>query len=250
MASTPQRQGMQALVTRPREDAQTLAAELAARGIAVLIEPLIEIRFRQAELDLAGVQAMLCTSANGARALARATAERAIPLLAVGEATATRARIEGFAAVTSAGGDVTDLTRLAIDRLRPQNGLLLHVSGSSVAGDLTGELSTRGFAIERRVLYDAEPPSALSAAAISALNAAEIDFALFFSPRTAAIFSRLAQAADIAKSCEAVTALSISVAADKALDSLPWRERQVAPRPEQPALLDLLDCLLAKRRHD
>src|SRR5438132_1488878 len=101
----PARHGLRALVTRPRAEAESLAEALAARGIAAIIEPLLEIHYRsEAAADLAGVQAVLCTSANGVRALARLTGERALPLFAVGEASAARAREEGFARVESAGG--------------------------------------------------------------------------------------------------------------------------------------------------
>src|SRR5271165_1787151 len=127
---------MRALVTRPREESESLARALAARGLDAIIEPLMQIHYRAAEtLDLATVQAILCTSANGVRALARITGERGLPLLAVGEATASRARAEGFTAVASAGGAVADLVRLTAARLRPQNGRLLHVAGNVVAGD-------------------------------------------------------------------------------------------------------------------
>ncbi len=236
------------MVTRPREEAEALSEVLAARGVGVLIEPMMQIRFPSVTLDLDGVQAVLCTSANGARALARATAERAIPILAGGDATAARARAEGFAGVASAGGDAADLVRLAADRLRPRDGRLLHVCGSVVAGDLVGDLRAHGFEVERSVLYEARPILALSTAATHALGAGEIDFALFFSPRTAAIFARLAEAAGVAARCESVTALSISAAADKMLGRLPWRARRVAERADQLALLDLLDRVLAERR--
>jgi Uroporphyrinogen-III synthase HemD len=97
MASIASRRGLQALVTRPREEAEKLATALAARGIETLIEPMLQVHFRSAASpDLTGVQAVLCTSANGVRALARASAERRLPLLAVGDATAERAHAEGF----------------------------------------------------------------------------------------------------------------------------------------------------------
>ena len=65
---------MLALVTRPRAEAEALAALLAQRGIDAVIEPMIEIVDTGAALpSLAGVQAILCTSANGVRALARAS---------------------------------------------------------------------------------------------------------------------------------------------------------------------------------
>jgi uroporphyrinogen-III synthase len=238
MASIAWRQGMRALVTRPREEAEALASALAARGVGALIEPMMQVHFRHAILNFTGVQAVLCTSANGVRALARASAERAMPLLAVGDATA----------VASAGGAAADLARLAAERLRPQDGLLLHVCGSVLASDLAGALGAHGFAVERSVLYSAQPVAAFSLAAGRALSAGEIDFALFFSPRTAAVFVRLAEAAGVAQGCKTATALSISAAADKALDPVPWAERRIAERPNQAALLDKLDGLLAERR--
>ena len=241
--------GMQALLSRPREESQSLAAALAVRDVGTVIEPMMEVHYCvAAALDLATVQAILCTSANGVRALARVTGERGLPLLAVGEATASRARAEGFTSVASADGAVTDLVRLAAARLRPQNGRLLQVAGNVVAGDLVGALRAHGFVIERRVLYEARPVERLSTAALSALRGRTIDFALFFSPRTAAIFVRLAGIAGVAGCCRTITSLAISAAADAVLTGLPWRDRRVAERPNQPALLDTLDAVLAERR--
>jgi uroporphyrinogen-III synthase len=234
--------GLRALVTRPREDVESLTAALATRGVEALVEPLIEIHYRAPEaLGVDGVQAILCTSANGVRALARASGERGVPLLAVGDATAARARAEGFGSVESAGGDVGDLARLAGAILRPENGPLLHVAGNVVAGDLVGLLGAQGFTVERRVLYEARAAAALSPAAVDSLRAGAIAFALFFSPRTAAIFVRLAGLATVVECCAKVTAVSIGGAADAALAGLPWRDRRIAERPNQPALLHALD---------
>lgn len=245
----PTRHGLRALVTRPREEAAGLAEALAKRGIEALVEPLLDIHYRSAGApDLAEAQAVLCTSANGVRALARLCGERAVPLFAVGDATAARARAEGFLQVESAGGDAADLARLVRDRLCPGKGHLLHVAGSDVAGDLAGKLRQAGFAVERAVLYEAQPVAALSAACGRALAAGIVDFALFFSPRTAAIFARLATAAGLVAALRFVTAVSISAAADMALAPLLWRERHIAERPDQASLLAVLDRLIAERR--
>jgi len=249
-ASDPSRHGMRALVTRPRAEAASLAEALASRGIAALLEPLLEIIYRDLghPLDLTRVQALLCTSANGVRAFARLSKERDLPLFAVGEATAARARGEGFSDVHGAGGAVGDLVALVSGRLRPEVGRLLHAAGSLVAGDLTGALRARGFRVDRAVLYEARPVTALSAATVRALAAGIVDFALFFSPRTAAIFARLADQAGLADAMRCITAISISAAADAALDPLRFRARLIAERPDQPALLAVLDRLVQERR--
>jgi uroporphyrinogen-III synthase len=241
------RRGLRALVTRPREEAKSLARALATRNLEALVEPLMEIHYHDAgTLDLRDVQAVLCTSANGVRALARANARRGLPLFAVGDATADRARREGFSVIKSAGGDVTDLARQVAAELRPEDGLLVHIAGSAVAGDLAGSLRGQGFRVERRALYEARPANSLSQAAVDALRANAIDFAFFFSPRTSAIFARLVALAEVARCCGTITALSISPAADAAIAGLPWLGRRVAERPNQAALLDTLDLVLSE----
>jgi uroporphyrinogen-III synthase len=194
------------------------------------------------------VQAVLCTSANGVRALARLSGDRGIALFAVGEATAARARDEGFAQVESAGGNVEDLARLAGRRLRPDAGRLLHLAGSDIAGDLAGMLREKGFAVDRVVLYEARPVAGLSASTVAALQSGLVDFALFFSPRTAAVFTRLAEQAGVGAAIRGVTAVSISAAADRALGDLAFRGRLVADTSDQNALLAVLDRLLAEQR--
>jgi uroporphyrinogen-III synthase len=241
--------GMKALVTRPREESESLASALASRGVGAVIEPMMRVHYSvTAALDLTAVQAILCTSANGARALARVTSERRLPLFAVGETTAARARAEGFTAVESAGGTLVDLVALVTERLDPRNGGLLHVAGNVVAGDLVDALRARGFVIERSILYEARPVGALSASAVRALRCGIIDLALFFSPRTAAIFVRLANIAGVVACCRTITALAISPAADAVLAALPWRNRLISQRPNQRALLDALDSALAEQR--
>ncbi len=238
------------LLTRPREAASALAGALAARGIDALIEPMTEIIHHDAAIDLAGVCAVLCTSANGVHALARATPERQVMLFAVGDASAAAGRARGFTTVESAGGNIDDLVRLVAARLRPQEGRLLYVRGATVAGNLAGRLREIGFSLEERIVYEARPVAALSACVIRALSAGRIDYALFFSPRTAAHFDRLAATAGLAPACQAVVALSLSPAVDAALASMPWRERRVAERPDLDALLAMLDRTPAAARPD
>src|SRR5262249_19755175 len=132
--------------------------------------------------------------------------------------------------------------------LRPQNGGLLHVAGDVVTGDLVGALRAHGFVIERSVLYEARPIGSLSASTACALRSETIDLALFFSPRTAAIFVRLANIASVMPYCRTIIALAISADVDAVLAGLPWRNRLVSEKPNQPALLDVLDSVLADRR--
>lgn len=232
---------MRVLITRPRDDAEALAETLAGRGVDSLIESLLDIRpLPERDLDLDGVQAILLTSANGARALAVATAVRATPVLAVGEATAAAARAAGFTRVTVANGDVAALADLAERHSDPNAGPLLHVSGSVVAGDLAGRLAARGFTVRRMALYEALPVSALSATAVAAFADGAIDAVLLFSPRTAKAFVSLAREAKLTAALASVRALCLSAAVAEAARAVSWREVCVAERPDQAALLALV----------
>jgi uroporphyrinogen-III synthase len=235
---------MRILLTRPREDAEALAATLRARGHEVTIEPLfIVFPVDDGPIDLNGVQAVLLTSANGARALAQRTPRRDVGVLAVGDATAATARALGFEAVESAGGDVEDLARLARARLRPEGGVLLHAAGSVVAGDLAGQLSQAGFIVRRTVLYRAKPVETLSADVAAALRTRSIDMVVFFSPRNAANFVKLLNDHALTESCAHTIALGLSPAVIAAADGVAWGAKHSAEQPNETALLDTIDRL-------
>jgi uroporphyrinogen-III synthase len=232
---------MRVLVTRPHDDAAETAAKLKALGHEVLIAPLLEIQFRAgAELALDGVQAVLITSANGIRALARRTNRRDVDILGVGAQSAETARQLGFACVNHADGDAEALANLAIATLKPENGALFHAAGAETRGRLAETLQAQGFDVRSETLYDAVAARALPSTAQAALAQGAIDAALFFSPRTAQIFAEIVAREGLAESCRALSAVCISRAAADALQSLSFRAVQTASHPDQAALLALL----------
>ena len=236
---------MRVLVTRAEGDAERLAARLAARGHDSVIENLMRIRARPEAAHVLApfldeVQAALFTSANGVRAFAAATPRRDFRAFAVGDATAEAARDAGFADATSAGGDVENLAKLVIATLQPSQGALIHAAGSIVAGDLSGLLEAAGFAVRRAALYEATPADALSAATRRALADGTIDAAMFFSPRNAATFVRLATGLE--KSCTRMIAIALSPAVAEHLAPLPWCRIAVASAPNEDSLIAALEA--------
>lgn len=240
-----------ALVTRPRDDSEGVAAELRARHLAVMIEPLLCIRPLDAvAIDTTGVQGILATSANGVRALAGALADRDLPVWAVGDASAKAARDLGYRQVESAGGDVHSLAALVTERCDPAKGAFLHAAGTVVAGDLAGMLAEQGFATRRVVLYEAVTADTLSPELAGALTNGGVELALFFSPRTAATFVRLVRAAGLADQCRTITAYALSPAVAEALGMISWRGVHVAASPTQAALLAALDDDIGEQMTD
>lgn len=226
---------MRVLVTRPNDDAARIADALQAMGQEAVVVPLQEVRLRDGpELALAGVQAVLATSANGVRAFAKRSARRDVALFGVGPQTAQAARAAGFASVRDADGDAAKLADAVALWTSPRKGALLHVKGSDAPDTLAELLTAKGFKVRGDVLYDIAPLRARSA--LGKAFASGVDAALFFSPRSAAIFRENAADFDLSR----VAALCISDATAAALAPLHFRELRVASRPNQRALLALI----------
>jgi len=238
---------MRVLITRPEREATALATALTERGHAPVIAPLFRLETLSPPPDftasLASVQAVLLSSANGARALAETTPQRSLRIFAVGDTTASTAEGVGFANVTSAEGDGAALARLVRQRLDTKAGPLLHVAGADVAADLGVALEEAGFTVIRVTLYKARETEALPDSARAALEAHALDAATFFSPRGSTVFARLIEGAALVDALRSVTALAISPATAAPLAALPFKTVVTAARPTRQAVLDEIDRL-------
>ncbi len=228
---------MSVLVTRPQPGAAETARRLLALGRIPVLAPVLEIVPLAADLPLpGGIQAALITSAN---ALAALGGHAGLPLLAVGDATAAKARARGFATVHSAAGDADALAELA-KRVCNAAGLPLLLAGQQGQGrDLAQALRAAGFTVMHCSTYAARPVAALPEAARAALCAHQVEAALFFSAATAQAFVSLAVSLPTDTFTRA-QALAISPAAAVALLPLPWGRIRVASAPDQDELLGLL----------
>ena len=235
--------GRRALITRPQEDAAALAVALDRRGITPMLAPMMQTKFFPLDIsaDVGRAQAMLFTSRNGVRAFSRVSDRRDVKVFAVGDSTANLAGDAGFFGAESAGGDSADLARLVVDRLSPTDGPVLHIAGKTIAGDLSGTLSADGFEVIRHTLYEARPVRALTQETAGAIRSGEIDYVLFFSPRTARVFSDLVAAAELTAHCRNFEAICLSEAVAAELPSVNWKVRRTATVPTSEALLDAVD---------
>jgi len=229
---------MHVLITRPREDAVPLAEALRQAGVSSTVEPLLDIVQRQAALpDLASIQGILITSANGIRAFAAQSPTRNLTVWAVGDASARAARALGFADVRSASGDVDALAMLVCAEADPAAGPLLHVAGTRVAGDLAGQLELSGFVCQRYVLYEACTTEFFSDDVLALFASQKLDGVLLYSPRTAALFLALIANAAQQEALGSVTAFCLSSAVAAKIETLPWKQVVVADTPDEAALI-------------
>jgi uroporphyrinogen-III synthase len=228
---------MRILVTRPLEDGMEIAARLAERGHRALLAPLLTPRFPGGpEPGFEDIQAVLVTSANGIRALSRRTARRDLPIFAVGPQSADEARKSGFTDVRSADGDAKALAEATM-RWASRDAVLLHVCAEDAPGSLAEILTRNGFMVRRCALYAIEPATTLSSEAKAALQDGTVDAVMLFSPRTARIFATLADGLPT----DGITALCISPATAQALAPMTFARVAVAERPNQNAMLTLVE---------
>jgi len=232
---------MRVLVTRPEPDAIHTAALLAGLGHEPVFAPLIELRFLPGpDVDLTGVQALLATSSNGVRALSRRSRGRDLPVFAVGQQTRATALGEGFASVVSADGDSSALANLVHRSLKPEAGVLLHVTAREAPAVLCRTLSDFGFEVRTEVLYETPAVQTLPKSAELGIRTGTIDAVLLFSARTAEVFRMRVGDAGLSQYCSGIRAICISRTAADALKGLAFRQLSIASAPNQEALLAAL----------
>ncbi len=235
---------MRLLLTRPELDAQRTAAVLRAQGHDVIIAPLLRIApLADAQIDAGPWAAILITSANAASAVvahARAAELRALPVFAVGGRSANAMAAAGFADVTSAEGNASDLARLVAARMQPA-APLLYLAGEDRSGDLAGDLRARGFAVEIAIIYRAVAASNLPPEAAEAL-AGGIDGVLHFSSRSAEVFVDAARAAGVLERALQAVHFCLSAPIAEPLSRAGAAHIRVAEHPNEAVLLALIDA--------
>lgn len=225
------------LLTRPREDSERLAREILDLDLGhdPLIEPMMEIiRLPVILPDLAKFSGLAFTSANGVRAFAGISKNRNLAVYAVGEATAGEAKRAEFKNVIDCGGTIEAMNDyLAKNKIAN----ILHLSGSHVSGAiLSGSTPAT-----RIALYEGRAATSLSSSLIDSLKQGKITKILFYSPRTAKIFSGLVKKREMAANIEHCMALCLSDSVVNSLSDLPWKRIDVAAAPEGRHMLALLD---------
>ncbi len=235
---------MKLLVTRPEPDASRQARDLEGIGLNTVVEPLMDIQFSEREnLDLGGVQALIATSRNGLRALERMPeleSARALPLIAVGPASAQKARELGFGTVHEGPGTAEGLVAIVQANTSAQQGVVLHLAGASLASDLKGTLEALGYDVQQPVLYRASRSAGLSQPLQAALRSGEIGGVVLMSPRTARIYRELLKKADLMQSVRDVVHYCLSQAVAARLEGGSFENVRVCDRPREDDLLALI----------
>lgn len=223
-------------LTRPEDDSKILAEALAARGIASLVAPVMEIVISPQKKidDAAAHEAILLTSRHAVHALSERHVQ--LPIYCVGEATAEAAKGRGYHHVITGEGDVLSLLPRIANDLRGKS--LSYLSGEDVSVDVEALLASQEVRVERSVVYRAVAAMELPVSITQAFAEQSIDAVLFFSARTAHIANTLLTNHHVDVRSTDAYCLSLNVAQVAA--ALPWRRIHVASFPSAKAMLEML----------
>ncbi len=251
---------MRLLLTRPEPDASAMVPALQALGCDVVLEPLLAVSFNATDaLSLNGVQALIATSRNGLRALlpehnGTVTAEpvldmaRQLPLFVVGKGTFALAQQLGFKNLIQGEGRAAALPALIADRLRPQDGAILHLAGADLAADLKTPLSANGFTLASPIVYQASQRSAFSDRTLALFHSGTIDSVLLMSPRTAATYANLVNKAQLVDLALKLTHFCLSKQVAAGLSGLGSIYKVISLKPNTQEMLALIAKTVAKKR--
>jgi uroporphyrinogen-III synthase len=222
-------------ITRAQPGADSTAERVRALGYEPVVAPLLTVKLlADVAVDLSGVAALAFTSANGVRAFAALSGERAMRVFAVGSATAEAAKAAGFKRVLSADGDVSALAAGIGHRRSELIGAVLHPGALEPAGDLVGALEAQGVMARRLILYETV---AAGIAPESVPSLVGCDAVLLHSPKAAQVLARLLKT----NPAPQMRALGLSKAVLKPLARAKIGARAYPSMPLEGALLNLID---------
>jgi len=230
---------MRLLLTRPQHDGERTAARLRARGHDVTLAPLLRIDAVDVELPREPLSAVVMTSANAARAIARHPRREtltALPAFTVGRHTAEAARAAGFREVECADGDTDDLAALLRARFTEHSAPLLYLAGEDRAGDL----ATSGVPLATAVVYRAVKVERFAPAVAAALAQGALDGVLHFSRRSAQAYLDCAARARILERALAPLQFCLSRQVAQPLTAAGAAAIRLAPQPNEAAMIDLV----------
>lgn len=237
----PEARGL--LITRPEPGASSLADWALAEGFSpVTVSPVLEAETLAVPAPgTEDLDAVVLTSATGARAAPASAALRALPCWCVGEATAQAAREAGFARAEAGPGDAEELAAAILAR-HARGERLLHLRGRHGGETLEAALTAGGLRLESVAVYRMRAAEALSPEAEAGLSARAFAVAAAYSPRSGRV---LAQLLGGRHDLSGTVLAAISVAAAEPLCDLGFRKVRIADAPRGPEMRDAIRASVA-----
>jgi uroporphyrinogen-III synthase len=226
-----------ALITRPIYDAKITASYLTTIGINSHIEPLLEVSYNnstgQLLTDTANISAIIVTSANALYALEQfSDMDKSIPIITVGKHSSDIAHQLNYTNVNFADGNIESLEYYI------NNSYSAHKNFIYASADhITREINLPKHNVRRIIVYKTNAIDRLSDATIRLLENKYFSCILFYSSRTAGIFSKLAQSYDFSQTIAFCTSKNVT----KQLSSLHFMKIISPEESNSKSLLELIE---------
>ncbi len=227
-------------LTRPLTDSTALAEALAKHGIESIIAPVMQIESVVSPTSSQKPDALLLTSRHAAHALLDLPRDwRALPVFAVGAATAEAARAASFTSIREGNDGVLALLPQIAAHV-PAGSRVLYLAGDEVSADVVTLLGAREILVEQVTVYRAVAAASLPDALVAALARERVTGAVFFSTRSAQLAITLMTQHGITKSAAHLDTYCLSLAVAQAAGGLAWRGLHACHQPTVAAMVELV----------
>lgn len=230
------------LVTRPEPAASETANVLRERSFEPVILPLSRIAALPLTHDLPDCDVIAITSTNALRDIPADALSHLLdrPCFTVGAKTASAARAIGFTHVESADGDATLLAARIITRCR-KGDRITYLTGRVRLPDFERMLLQAGFGVAVVETYDTylRTPSTFEFEALR--TGRPIDAALIYSAKAADAMQSMTARPELAETFWHTVHCCLSERIAMRLEGIEPQQIRVAVRPEEAAILDLLN---------
>lgn len=229
------------LVTRPQPGATKTSERLLCSGFLPLVLPLTEIVPLPVKNPSGKFHAVAVTSASALRQAPEQTLKPLLklPCFVVGEATAVAARARGFETVTTGDADGSSLAQTVVEELCAKH-RILYLTGRVRAPDFESALRKSGVHFRTLKTYDTISVSYTTDFLEKFFSAGRIDCCLLYSYWGAEEFLRLVRRGEIAHHFDKTLVFCLSRRIAEALQGLDKTLIHVADRPNESALLELI----------
>lgn len=229
------------LVTRPEPGASRTARRLETLGFQPILLPLTETSALPVEATIGGdAVAVAVTSANAVRHAPQAliTALASLPCHAVGKRTDEACRAVGFLSVTDGPGDAAALADVIAGALAGK--AIVYLCGRVRFPGFERRLAVAGVHVHAIETYDTAQIDYGDAEALTRLSGHPVEAALLYSAKASAALVNLLTRPTLRHLFEKTEFLTLSARVAEPLVGVAGRRIQIAPQPDEDALLALL----------
>ncbi|WP_323732673.1 uroporphyrinogen-III synthase [Candidatus Bandiella euplotis] len=200
-----------------------------------VIIPLIKVQNIDIQVMDDNYDVVILTSQNAVHAVEKSSWIKRKPIFVVGNKTKEKLLQIGCGCVMSSNGTARNLEETIVNNV--SNTLrILYLSGDYTSYDLDIKLKSRGYDVTKKTAYRANAVQSLSKQEIGVMNTS--DTILFYSPRTASVFTKLAWQYSLRGNDKVAICISNNCAS--LISELVWKEIRIANRPNEKAMFALL----------